>query len=139
MDKKYHSIHSWLHRHFSLNKKRCEKCKIDTDLQFALMHGLLYEKNIKNYLILCRSCHWRYDLINNCESCGKKSRKLLCGRCANRERLRVFPTQKFCSFCNKKFIAKKNQIFCSTTCRVYAFYRNRKVTAYQYISSLSRK
>lgn len=58
--KEYNSIHSWLR----INKKGdiCEICKCKgKKLDNALKNGCKYEKNIDNFLKLCRKCHYHYD------------------------------------------------------------------------------
>lgn len=61
--KQYNSIHSWLR----INKKGdiCEICKCKgKKLDNALKEGFKYEKNIDNFMKLCRKCHYHYDHPN---------------------------------------------------------------------------
>ena len=70
----YYTIHHWLLKNYG----QADKCE-NTDctnvnakrFDHALKDGCLYEKNINNYIKLCRSCHMKYDMTD--ESRKKKS------------------------------------------------------------------
>ena len=56
----YQTIHSWLLVNF--RKKKCEKCGVtNKKLDWALLKGKKYQRERKNFKILCRSCHLKYD------------------------------------------------------------------------------
>lgn len=55
----YNGIHSWLTRNFK--KEFCEKCNSKKLIEWALKKGFKHERKRENYLILCRSCHRKYD------------------------------------------------------------------------------
>lgn len=58
---KHSSIHTWLAKHFKKGE-RCIKCnKTNKKLDWALKKGCKYSHNVKNYIVLCRSCHLKYD------------------------------------------------------------------------------
>lgn len=61
----YVSVHKWLRCHFgSANKCQNEACKgISTIYEYALKKGCEYEKKRDNFLTLCRSCHQKYDFV----------------------------------------------------------------------------
>lgn len=58
------AIHQWLLR----NREKGEYCyhcgKNGVKLDNALLRGKNYEKNIHNYITLCRFCHRKYDNLN---------------------------------------------------------------------------
>lgn len=59
----YRVIHNWLVKKFGL-AQRCENpdCKSKSKrYDYALIHGRSYSRNRKDYLTLCRSCHYDYD------------------------------------------------------------------------------
>lgn len=59
----YRNLHHWLDRNFEKPDK-CEgqNCTGLSDrLDWALKKGFAYEKKRENYLVLCKSCHTRYD------------------------------------------------------------------------------
>lgn len=60
--KEYYSIHGWLRRN-CIKKRTCENCGTTEAKKYdwALKKGCVYEKDINNFLELCRSCHLRYD------------------------------------------------------------------------------
>lgn len=60
---KYRSIHSWIARNYGkANKcenKNCEKKSKYYD--WALIKGKQHAHDINNYMMLCKSCHLKYD------------------------------------------------------------------------------
>ena len=68
-------IHCWLRNNYG-NADKCVHCNGNKSLyEYALKHGFKYEKNRKNFIMLCRSCHRKYDykyrLPNNVKSISK--------------------------------------------------------------------
>lgn len=56
-------MHRWLRDNYRI-KKHCQNkyCdKTSKNLDFALRKGFNYERKIDNYVVLCRSCHKKYD------------------------------------------------------------------------------
>lgn len=65
MNKEYFRIHNWLsYHHGKANKCENENCKSVSPKRFewALLKGKDYEKNRNNYIMLCPSCHRKYDI-----------------------------------------------------------------------------
>lgn len=59
--KEYRNIHNWI-RIRKINIKVCEFCGCnDKKLDNALKINYKHEKNINNYIKLCRKCHIKYD------------------------------------------------------------------------------
>ena len=56
---KYSSFHIYLQRNYK--KVFCVHCKSVKNLDFALITDKNYSHNIEDYLVLCRSCHMKYD------------------------------------------------------------------------------
>src|SRR3990167_6662596 len=141
----YHKVHTWLHHKHKHKKKLCQFCESKDNLQFALKRGYEHKKSKKRYLILCKDCHWNYDLPNKCRKCGKRNKSKL-NLCTYHELLELAKIrslanicEKFCKKCGGKFITKiygREQKFCSTTCRVYFFLKKRKMTAMEYRKSI---
>ena len=60
----YPAFHSWLDRHYK--KYICEHCgDLQKKLDWALKKGFEHDHDRNNYLILCRSCHIKYDKIKH--------------------------------------------------------------------------
>ena len=58
--KLYHQIHHWLRKY--KNKSVCEHCGCDDRrLENALKKGFKYDFEVDNFLVLCVSCHRKYD------------------------------------------------------------------------------
>lgn len=55
----YGAIHNWLLKHFS--KGACEFCGGRRFVEFALKKGFEHKHKRENYLLLCSSCHKKYD------------------------------------------------------------------------------
>lgn len=62
-DKEYSLIHAFIRRNI-VKKKCCENCGLEKKLDNALIHGKQHERNIENYMQLCRACHIKYDFPN---------------------------------------------------------------------------
>ena len=58
---KYGAVHLWLSKNFNHEKIACDHCAGSRFLEFALKNGMTHEHKRTNYLILCSSCHKRYD------------------------------------------------------------------------------
>ena len=68
--KNYSTIHSWLLVNFK--KEKCERCKtVDKKLDWALLKGRKYLRKRENFIILCRSCHLKYDCTPEHRERGK--------------------------------------------------------------------
>ena len=79
----YHAFHNWLHRNFG-KANHCEHCGLNEILggkkrwfDWALKKGFKHNHDRDNYLMLCRSCHRKYDYTNET---GKKISLALKGR-----------------------------------------------------------
>ena len=60
----YSNIHWWLRKIYGkANKCENSKCiyKNPKRFEWALLKGRKYERNRKNYIMLCPSCHRKYD------------------------------------------------------------------------------
>jgi hypothetical protein len=61
----YSGIHKWLNYHYG-NATKCEnnQCYFLKPKRFewALIKGKHYEKERKNFIMLCASCHRKYDM-----------------------------------------------------------------------------
>lgn len=68
-EKEYMRIHDYVRRKKPYNKT-CEHCGLEKKLDNAVVTGKSHEKNIDNYIQLCRICHNKYDYPN-----GKKHSK----------------------------------------------------------------
>lgn len=55
----YSGVHSFLRK--NKNKIDCEKCGSVRFLEYALKKGKTHQKKTENYIILCSSCHKKYD------------------------------------------------------------------------------
>lgn len=66
------AIHTWLGKNYI--KVMCVKCGSQKTLDFALRKGRNHSHNMKNYIVLCRSCHLKYDYTD--ERCAKVSKTL---------------------------------------------------------------
>ncbi|OYY99536.1 MAG: hypothetical protein B7Y37_13680 [Sphingobacteriia bacterium 28-36-52] len=63
-DKEYFRIHNWIsYHHGKANKCENENCESVNPKRFewALLKGKDYAKNRNNYIMLCPSCHRKYD------------------------------------------------------------------------------
>ena len=137
--KEYSLIHTWMAHHYLSEKTQCEQCGKKKDLQFALKHGLTYAKKRENYLILCKDCHWAYDVKNKCEVCGERCRKNLCGYHLGLKRALTKSVLIPCHYCGIIMATRyKNKKFCSSTCRVSAFYERNMLNPSEYVNNPNR-
>jgi hypothetical protein len=58
-EKQYMRIHDFVRRNKPKNKT-CEHCGLEKKLDNALITGKTHDKNVDNYIQLCRSCHNKY-------------------------------------------------------------------------------
>lgn len=61
--KEYRRIHDWIRRRMK-HLTVCSQCGNSGKLDNALINGLQHERNIDNYMKLCRTCHYNYDHPN---------------------------------------------------------------------------
>lgn len=58
---RYMNIHGWLRRNYG-PANRCEGCGgINLNYQYALIDGKEYDYDVNNFIMLCVSCHRKYD------------------------------------------------------------------------------
>lgn len=76
-DPSYGSVHTWLFKNHRQGKKKCAHCGSDKKLEFALKKGETHSHAIEKYLILCSSCHKKYDYTPERR---EKMRKAMTGR-----------------------------------------------------------
>lgn len=57
----YSSVHKWISRHFNYKKVKCEHCGSKRFLEWAIKKGEKPSHSIEKYLVLCSSCHKKYD------------------------------------------------------------------------------
>lgn len=62
-EKEYRNIHDWIRRRMK-HISECYFCGKPGKLDNALLKGKEHEKNIDNYIKLCRKCHYNYDHPN---------------------------------------------------------------------------
>jgi hypothetical protein len=76
---RYVSTHQWLNRHYK--KTKCDFCDITHKrLQWAVKKGCQIEKDRNNFIVLCSSCHQKYDYTEerrNKMSMVKKGKKIM--------------------------------------------------------------
>ena len=58
----YSGLHSWIRRNFT-KSKACEKCGKEGFLDWANKTGK-YLRSREDWILLCRSCHMKYDYKN---------------------------------------------------------------------------
>ena len=60
----YRIVHDWINRHYGkANKCENPSCKqVSSTHEYCLRKGMAHDRNIKNYIQLCRSCHRKYDM-----------------------------------------------------------------------------
>ena len=65
-DASYYAIHIWLKNNYGkANKCENPSCeKKSKRFEWALLKNKIHSHNRKNYWMLCKSCHTRYDEIN---------------------------------------------------------------------------
>jgi len=78
IDKNYFRCHSWLIYWFGrANKCENNACNFENPKRFewALRKKYNYEKNRNNYIMLCPSCHRKYDMTDEIRNKMSKSKK----------------------------------------------------------------
>ena len=62
----YQAIHIWLKNHYGIaNMCECNKCNGKSKkYQWALLKNKNHSHNRENYIMLCSSCHRKYDMSN---------------------------------------------------------------------------
>lgn len=66
---KYNDIHDWLKKHYK-KPKNCTRCKRNDTGRIEWACIGKYEKNIRSFVALCKSCHRRMDLGFKLGHCG---------------------------------------------------------------------
>jgi len=64
----YSGIHKWLFYNYGKAGKcesNCCKNKTPKRFEWALLKGLKYEKKRDNFIMLCASCHRKYDMTRD--------------------------------------------------------------------------
>lgn len=62
----YNRIHVWLAKNF-IKPDCCERCESENKnsenkkLYYALIRGMIYDFKRENFIVLCASCHGKYD------------------------------------------------------------------------------
>ena len=77
-ESEYFRIHNWLsYHHGKANKCENEKCESVNPKRFewALLKGKQYKKDRNNYIMLCPSCHRKYDYTEKTRIAQSKARK----------------------------------------------------------------
>jgi hypothetical protein len=59
---RYGAIHYWIRRYLP-PQKLCQMCNKVPPFDVACV-TFIYNRDFKNWLRLCRSCHIRYDILN---------------------------------------------------------------------------
>lgn len=62
----YSAFHTWLKINFGkANKCEGDDCRQNSNkFDYALIHGKEHDHKRENYIMLCRSCHVRYDMTD---------------------------------------------------------------------------
>lgn len=62
----YRIVHDWINRHYGkANKCQNPNCKNKSKVyEYCLKRGREHDRNINNYIQLCRSCHRLYDMTD---------------------------------------------------------------------------
>lgn len=59
------NVHAWLNREYGsatlCEAEKHDYLKVVKKFDYALIHGKKYARNRKNFKMLCRSCHLKYD------------------------------------------------------------------------------
>jgi len=74
----YAAVHSWLKNHYGRAFKcENENCKSVNPKRFewALIKGLEYKKDRNNFIMMCPSCHRKYDETDNSKANRSKAHK----------------------------------------------------------------
>ena len=109
----YGAVHVWLQQ-FKHEKKKCWHCGGNRFLEWALRRGESHSHSREKYLILCSSCHKKYDFTPEWKSRISKSlkgRKITWAKkigIANKSRTVTEETRNKISEWNKNHPRKKN-------------------------------
>src|SRR5210317_742958 len=112
----YNKVHQWLRAKYG-NANCCEFCNDTSSKRFewALLKDKDYEKERSNFIMLCCSCHRKYDVTDETR---KKMSKLKKGRPAHNKG-KDSRINKICSYCGKRYKHyKKSSRSCSKKCEV---------------------
>ena len=101
MKPKYHYriVHDWINKHYG-KATHCDnpECKgISNKYEYALIHGMEHDRKRDNYIMLCRSCHRKYDLTKDKSAiiskhiAGKYNDKLKLGPIAKQKPVILLP------------------------------------------------
>lgn len=60
----YSGIHRWLKRTYDQIDNKCEHCKGNKNLQWALAKEKQYKRSRDSFIRLCASCHKNYDMTD---------------------------------------------------------------------------
>lgn len=114
------SIHLWVERHFG-KPKQCQKCGKVGDGRYDWANkDHTYSRNIKDWMRLCKLCHWEYDkkhnnhVQNRRRTIVKRKYQALPVITKNCERCRLFHKLKENMLSVE--IAKKFNVTTSTVC-----------------------
>lgn len=129
---KYFAIHNWIRE--KLDRSNCEHCGISGyrykngmwSIECANISGR-YERQVKDWIVLCRKCHRKYDIskrpieVKDCITCNNKIeaifalRKKFCDECLHerkkikgRDALRI--KRGFRGLTNSSFYSKNKVI-----------------------------
>lgn len=97
----YRIIHDWINKHYG-KADLCSNpdCKgISKFFEYCLKKGCEHERNINNYIKLCRSCHRHYDMPENKSSialpiAGKYNSMLSLGPKSCERKIILLPSNK---------------------------------------------
>lgn len=111
----YGYIHNWIRKNYgNANKCENENCTKKSNLyEYAMLHGTLLQKNIKNFKMLCRSCHRNYD-----KNFGKIG-DIVRGKPAHNKN-QDSRINKICKHCGENYKHYKlTSVTCSRICAAY--------------------
>lgn len=83
----YRIVHDWLNKHYGkANKCESDHCTHKSNIfEYCLKKGKDHDRDRENYLMLCRSCHRKYDMTEKMKKvlsdriAGKYNKNLLLG------------------------------------------------------------
>jgi hypothetical protein len=111
IDFNYHQVHHWLNRTFGLathcENKNC-KCPEAKRFEYALKKGFSYEKNKDNFIMLCISCHRKYDYTPEAHEAIVNSRKRKPIIQLSKENVKINEYASICEAAEKTSVNKGN-------------------------------